>query len=203
MTQIKICGIRRFEDIEYLNKLKPEYAGFIFANSIRRIDVRAASSLLENLNNDIKKVGVFVNEEIDKVHNIASLLKLDVLQFHGDETQEYINNFRNYIVWKAIRIKDKSDLVKAMKYHVDGILFDSKIESAYGGTGKKFNWDLLKDSNVNCTTILAGGINADNVLVAIDKVKPDIIDVSSGVEKNGFKDFNLMKDIIEKVRGVF
>jgi phosphoribosylanthranilate isomerase len=202
MALIKICGIRRTEDVEYLNILKPDYAGFVFADSKRKVDINTAHDLIENLDRDIKKVGVFVNEEISEVRYIADFLKLDVLQFHGDETQEYIDNFKDYFVWKAIRISEKKDISKIESYHVDGILLDSKIEGFYGGSGKSFDWNLIKDANMNCTFILAGGIDTNNVLMAINMLKPDIVDVSSGVEIDGFKNYDLMKEIIYKVRSV-
>ncbi|MGF7431502.1 phosphoribosylanthranilate isomerase [Thermoanaerobacterium thermosaccharolyticum] len=202
MALIKICGIRRMEDVEYLNMLKPDYAGFVFADSKRKVDIKTAHDLIENLDRDIKKVGVFVNEKISEVRYIANFLKLDVLQFHGDETQEYIDNFKEYLVWKAIRISEKKDISKIESYHVDGILLDSKIEGFYGGSGKSFDWNLIKDANMNCTFILAGGIDTNNVLMAINMLKPDIVDVSSGVEIDGFKNYDLMKEIIYKVRSV-
>ncbi|MEG6570828.1 phosphoribosylanthranilate isomerase [Thermoanaerobacterium thermosaccharolyticum] len=202
MALIKICGIRRTEDVEYLNILKPDYAGFVFADSKRKVDINTAHDLIENLDRDIKKVGVFVNEEISEVRYIADFLKLDVLQFHGDETQEYIDNFKDYFVWKAIRISEKKDISKIESYHVDGILLDSKIEGFYGGSGKSFDWNLIKDANMNCTFILAGGIDTNNVLMAINMLKPDIVDVSSGVEIDGFKNYDLIKEIIYKVRSV-
>ncbi|MFU0783371.1 MAG: Phosphoribosylanthranilate isomerase [Thermoanaerobacterium thermosaccharolyticum] len=202
MALIKICGIRRTEDVEYLNILKPDYAGFVFADSKRKVDINTAHDLIENLDRDIKKVGVFVNEEISEVRYIANFLKLDVLQFHGDETQEYIDNFKDYLVWKAIRISEKKDISKVKNYQVDGILLDSKIEGFYGGSGKSFDWNLIKDANMNCTFILAGGIDTNNVLMAINMLKPDIVDVSSGVEIDGFKNYDLMKEIIYKVRSV-
>ncbi|MDI3311481.1 MAG: phosphoribosylanthranilate isomerase [Thermoanaerobacterium sp.] len=204
MTLVKICGIRRSEDVEYLNNLKPDYAGFVFAESKRNVDVNTAYDLIKNLDRKIKKVGVFVNEEISKVRNVAAFLNLDVLQFHGDESQDYMDNFNDYTIWKAIRVSEKSDVFKLTNYHVDGILFDSKIKGFYGGSGRKFDWNLIKDAKaiLKCKFILAGGINVDNVLKAVEMVRPDVIDVSSGVEVDGFKDYELMKDLICKVRSV-
>lgn len=204
MTLVKICGIRRSEDVEYLNNLKPDYAGFVFAESKRNVDVNTAYDLIKNLDRKIKKVGVFVNEEISKVRNVAAFLNLDVLQFHGDESQDYMDNFNDYTVWKAIRISEKSDISQLTNYHVDGILFDSKVKGFYGGSGRKFDWNLIKGAKaiLKCKFILAGGINVDNVLKAVEMVRPDVIDVSSGVEVDGFKDYELMKDLICKVRSV-
>ncbi|AEF17501.1 MULTISPECIES: phosphoribosylanthranilate isomerase [Thermoanaerobacterium] len=204
MTLVKICGIRRAEDIEYLNNLKPDYAGFVFAESKRKVDVNTAYSLIKNLDRQIKKVGVFVNEKVSVVKDVAVYLNLDVLQFHGDEQQDYIDNFDDYTVWKAIRISEKSDVFRLRDYNVDGILLDSKINGFYGGSGMKFDWNLVNDvkDNLKCKFILAGGINPDNVLKAVETARPDVIDVSSGVEVGGFKNYQLMKDLICKVRSV-
>ncbi|MDE4541626.1 phosphoribosylanthranilate isomerase [Thermoanaerobacterium sp. R66] len=204
MTLVKICGIKRIEDVEYLNDLKPDYAGFVFAESKRKVDVNTAYSLIKNLDRQIKKVGVFVNEEVSVVKDVAVYLNLDVLQFHGDEPQDYIDNFDDYTVWKAIRISEKSDVFRLRDYHVDGILLDSKINGFYGGSGVKFDWNLVKDvkDNLKCKFILAGGINPNNVSKAVEAAKPDVIDVSSGVEVGGFKNYQLMKDLICKVRSV-
>ncbi|MEG6566218.1 phosphoribosylanthranilate isomerase [Thermoanaerobacterium saccharolyticum] len=204
MTLVKICGIRRAEDIEYINNFKPDYAGFVFAESKRKVDVNTAYNLIKNLDRQIKKVGVFVNEKVSVVKDIAAYLNLDVLQFHGDESQDYIDNFDDYTVWKAIRISVKSDVFRLQDYHADGILLDSKIKGFYGGSGVKFDWNLVKDvkDNLKCKIILAGGINPDNVLKAVEAVRPDVIDVSSGVEVDGFKSYQLVKDLICKVRSV-
>lgn len=204
MTLVKICGIRRAEDIEYLNNLKPDYAGFVFAESKRKVDVNTAYNLIKNLDRQIKKVGVFVNEKVSVVKDVADYLNLDVLQFHGDESQDYIDNFDDYTVWKAIRISEKSDVFRLQDYHADGLLLDSKIKGFYGGSGVKFDWNLVKDvkDNLKCKIILAGGINPGNALKAVETVRPDVIDASSGVEVDGFKNYQLMKDLICKVRSV-
>lgn len=202
MVKIKICGLKRFDDIEYINKLRPDYAGFVFAESKRQVDVNHAYKLINKLDRNIKTVGVFVNEKVDEVLNIAMTLKLNVLQFHGDETMDYIKHFKNYIVWKAIRVKSKSDIQKIDQYNVDAVLLDSFAIDKYGGSGKKFDWDILKDFKINKPIILAGGLNVSNVEDDIKIVKPYAVDVSSGVETEGHKDFNKIKEFIEKVREI-
>ena len=133
MTKIKICGITRFEDIEYLNELMPEYAGFVFAKSKRRVDMEHASNLIKNLSYDIKKVGVFVNEDPIKVLDIAEELKLQVLQFHGDENQEYINKFKGYEIWKALKINNIESILDIKNYKCEKFLLDNSI----AGSGRK------------------------------------------------------------------
>lgn len=202
MVKVKICGLRRKEDIEYANELKPDYVGFVFAKSKRQIEVEQALDLISLLDKEIKTVGVFVNEPVENALKIAQTLNLDVLQFHGDETQDYIDNFKNFTVWKAIRIKDKEDLEKTKEFKVNSFVFDTLTKNEYGGTGKTFNWEVLKGFELNVPIILAGGLNENNVEEAIKIVNPYGVDVSSGVETEGYKDFKKLKSFIEKVRGI-
>lgn len=202
MVKVKICGLRRKEDIKYANELKPDYVGFVFAKSKRQIEVEQALDLISLLDKEIKTVGVFVNEPVENALKIAQTLNLDVLQFHGDETQDYIDNFKNFTVWKAIRIKDKEDLEKTKEFKVNSFVFDTLTKNEYGGTGKTFNWEVLKEMELNVPIILAGGLNENNVEEAIKIVDPYAVDVSSGVETEGYKDFKKMKSFIEKVRGI-
>ncbi|WP_028992318.1 phosphoribosylanthranilate isomerase [Thermoanaerobacter thermocopriae] len=202
MVKVKICGLRRKEDIEYANELKPDYVGFVFAKSKRQVEVEQALYLISFLDKEIKTVGVFVNEPVENVLKIAQTLNLDVLQFHGDETQDYVDNFKNFTVWKAIRIKDKEDLEKTKEFRVNSFVFDTLTKNEYGGTGKPFNWEVLKGFELNVPIILAGGLNENNVEEAIRIVSPYGVDVSSGVETEGYKDFKKMKSFIEKVRGI-
>ncbi|MGI1689793.1 phosphoribosylanthranilate isomerase [Thermoanaerobacter uzonensis] len=202
MVKVKICGLRRKEDIEYANELKPDYVGFVFAKSKRQLEVEQALYLIRLLDKEIKTVGVFVNEPVENALKIAQTLNLDVLQFHGDETQDYIDNFKNFTVWKAIRIKDKEDLEKTKEFRVNSFVFDTLTKNEYGGTGKTFNWEVLKGIELNVPIILAGGLNENNVEEAIKIVNPYAVDVSSGVETEGYKDFKKMKSFIEKVRGI-
>ncbi|SFE71320.1 phosphoribosylanthranilate isomerase [Thermoanaerobacter thermohydrosulfuricus] len=202
MVKVKICGLRRKEDIEYANELKPDYVGFVFAKSKRQVEVEQALYLIRLLDKEIKTVGVFVNEPVENALKIAQTLNLDVLQFHGDETQDYIDNFKNFTVWKAIRIKDKEDLEKTKEFKVNSFVFDTLTKNEYGGTGKTFNWEVLKGFELNVPIILAGGLNENNVEEAIKIVNPYAVDVSSGVETEGYKDFKKMKSFIEKVRGI-
>ncbi|MEQ2130330.1 phosphoribosylanthranilate isomerase [Caldanaerobacter subterraneus KAk] len=202
MVKVKICGLRRLEDIYYANQLQPDFIGFVFSESKRRVDLKEALEFVKRLKEGIKKVGVFVNEPIEKVMEIAEKLKLDVLQFHGDETQEYIDNFKNFTVWKAIRIRSNLDLKKTGEFKVDAFLFDSFSEKGYGGTGEVFDWNILKAYKREIPVVLSGGLKEENVEEAIKLVRPYAVDVSSGVEVGGYKDFNKMKSFIEKVRGV-
>lgn len=198
MVKVKICGLRRMEDIEYVNRILPDYVGFVFASSKRRVDVNYAKQLIKGLDKNIKTVGVFVNEAVDVVKRSAETLNLDVLQFHGQETPEYIENFKGFTVWKGVGINGTKDLYRLNSYDVDALLLDN----GPGGTGKSFNWDILSGLKLEKPIILAGGLNPSNVMMALNKVKPYAVDVSSGVETDGFKDFSKIKEFIGKVRGL-
>lgn len=200
MVEIKICGLKREEDIKYVNELKPNYVGFVFAKSSREITLEQGINLVEKLDKNIRTVGVFVDKEPSKVENIASALKLDVLQFHGKEDNEYISYFKAYEVWKALGVCSKEDLKGINKYKADGILLDSKALGRIGGTGESFNWDIISDFKISKKLILAGGLNCNNVKEGIFKVNPNIVDVSSGVEIEGLKDFYKIKEFVKKVR---
>lgn len=200
MIKVKICGLTRAIDIKYVNELKPEYIGFVFAESRRRVCADTALKLRENLDKDIKAVGVFVNESIEIVREIAEKVKLDVLQFHGDEDIEYIGNFKDFEVWKALLVKSEDDLSNIYKYKNIRLLLDSKVDGVKGGSGQSFDWNILKECNLEQKIVLAGGLNCENIKDAVKVVHPFAVDVSSGVESNGFKDFNKMKEFIDKVR---
>ena len=200
MVEIKVCGLKREEDIKYVNELKPDYIGFVFAKSSREITLGWGKNLVEKLDKNIKTVGIFVDKEISEVEKIASNLKLDVLQFHGKEDNEYMSYFKDYEVWKALGVNNKEDLKEINKYKADGILLDSKVLGRIGGTGKSFNWDIISNFKIDKKLILAGGLNSNNVKEGISKVNPNIVDVSSGVEIDGFKDFDKIKEFIKKVR---
>ena len=202
MTKVKICGLTREVDIEYVNELKPDYIGFVFAKSKRKVTAEAAFSLREKLDKNIKVVGVFVNESIEAVREIAEKVKLDVLQFHGEEDMQYINDFKDYEVWKALSVNCEEDFAKLDEFKKLRILLDSKVEGVLGGTGQTFDWNLLKKYDFNNNIILAGGLNSENVELTTNFVVSYAVDVSSGVETDGVKDYNKIKKFIEKVRGL-
>lgn len=200
MAKVKICGLRREEDVDIVNKLKPDFVGFIFAESKRKISPEKAKQLIEKLDKDIKAVGVFVNEDPAKVNNIASYCGLDVVQLHGEEDPLYCKKIE-YPMWKAIPVKNERSIHKLKNYPlVEGFLLDTYSKEAKGGTGKTFNWDMVKDLHKDYKIILAGGLNPENIRQAIQTVKPYCVDVSSGVEKDGVKDKELVEKLIEEVR---
>ena len=201
-VKIKICGLRRYQDIDYVNELRIDYAGFVFAKSHRRVDLPHAQKLIARLDKGIKKVGVFVNQSREFIKEACHALSLDVVQLHGDETPDEAAAYAAYgvEVWKAIRVKNADDLVLASKYRVDGMLLDAAIQGCYGGTGQTFDWSLLEGISFDSKLILAGGLNSHNVCQAIARTRPYAVDVSSGVETGDFKDYHKMKEFVERVR---
>ena len=195
MIKIKICGLRRIEDVDYINKYKPDYAGFVFSKSNRRINLEQGKKLISRLDAEIKTVGVFVDESLEYVKNISNILELDVIQFHGSEDNEYMKYFKKFIIWEAIKIRDKSDILNLNYRYADGIVLDNKT----AGSGKSFKWNIAGNFKFNGDLILAGGLDHENVETAVNIIKPDIVDVSSGVETSGYKYSVKIRKFIEKV----
>ncbi|HEY5535513.1 MAG TPA: phosphoribosylanthranilate isomerase [Ignavibacteria bacterium] len=198
MTKIKICGVRRFDDIDYLNELQPDYVGFVFAKSKRQVDKDHAYNLIKSLSTNIKKVGVFVDENPEMVLGIAEKLKLQVLQFHGHETQEYINKFKGFEIWKALKINSIDSISEIQNYTCEKFLLDNSTS----GSGESFKWELVEKKVDGEIIMLAGGLTCENVEQGILQLKPYGVDVSSGVEIDGFKDYALIREFIKKVRNL-
>lgn len=200
MVKIKICGITNLEDA--LNSVNAgcDALGFVFyKQSPRYIKPEKAQSIIKQLPKDIIKVGVFVDAKEKAIKHIAKLCRLDILQFHGRESPDFLERFKGYKIIKAFRVKDKIDLAQIAKYKAFAYLFDTFVKSRAGGTGKQFNWELLsKLGNIRKPIFLSGGLNAQNVKRAIKQVKPDWLDVSSSVEiKPGKKDAKKVKEFIK------
>ncbi|MCQ2536426.1 MAG: bifunctional indole-3-glycerol-phosphate synthase TrpC/phosphoribosylanthranilate isomerase TrpF [Lachnospiraceae bacterium] len=203
-TRVKICGLRRLEDIDFVNAVKPDYIGFVFAKSKRQIDDRTAEVLRARLMSGIKAVGVFVNEPISHVASLCKKGIIDVVQLHGDETEDYIEALRNHIdvpIIKAFRIKEESDLKDALHSSAELVLLDTFVEGTYGGTGKSFDASMIPGDFRRA--VIAGGIDASNVEEIIKQNHPYCIDVSSGVETDGYKDKEKIIEFVQKVRGCY
>lgn len=197
-TKIKICGIRLTEEIDIINKLPIDYIGFVFAPSKRRINIEKAVELKSCLKDSIKTVGVFVNEDISVVNKIAHILDLDVVQLHGDEDETYISKIDKK-VWKAYKMDERFNEKNIIKgKNIVGNLFDGKKP----GSGEVFNWTLIEKIESKNLKILAGGLKPSNIEAAIKSVKPDIIDVSSGVEKNDQKNELLLESLVRRIQNV-
>ncbi len=203
MAKIKICGLSRQIDIDFVNEALPDYIGFVFAESKRQVSEEQAQELKSSLKPEIKAVGVFVNEKTDKIIRLCQKQIIDLIQLHGDEDEAYITELRRHVknpILKAVRVRSEEDILRAESLTSEYLLLDAYREGQYGGGGEVFDWTVIL--NVGRPYFLAGGINTDNVVDAISRVKPYGIDVSSGVEANGVKDRDKIIDMIKKVRSV-
>lgn len=201
-TKIKICGLTRMQDIEYVNEALPDYIGLVFAKSRRQINPETAYQLRCFLDNRITAVGVFVNESIQVITNICNRRIIDIIQLHGDESEDYIRFLRKEVsvpIIKAIRVKNMDSLKEAEQLSCDFLLLDAYSENQLGGTGKTFDWDFAKI--IDKPFFLAGGIQFENAKTAIEVAKPYCLDVSSGVETDGVKDKTKIKQLVNLVRG--
>lgn len=198
IPEIKICGIKNMEEINIIKEYPVSYIGFIFAPSKRQVTEEIVMKLRENVRKDIKAVGVFVDEEASRINELASTCKLDFIQLHGNEDNEYCKKIK-YPIWKSIAVSNKESLEAIDSYKdIDGILLDTYHKGEKGGTGKVFNWNLVKNISKHNKVILAGGLNPENIIEAVDIVKPQIVDVNSGVETNLMKDENKIKELFDK-----
>ena len=200
--KVKICGLRRVEDITYVNDLKPDFIGFVFAKSKRQVTPEQAAQLKARLDKEIKAVGVFVNAAQDEILQLARAKTIDVIQLHGDEDAAYCAGLKAQTelpVIKAIRVKDAASLAGLEKIPCDYLLFDTYTPGQYGGTGKRFDMSLVK--NIPKPYFIAGGLDAENVSEVIKKSEAFAVDVSGGVETNGLKDKEKIAAFIAKIRG--
>jgi len=201
--KIKICGIRRPEDVAIVNEFLPDYIGFIMVpRSKRYVSPETIVELKKNLDGRIKTVGVFVNETMENIKTIKKQCGLDIIQLHGEETPEFCAKLGGR-VWKAIRVKDEDCVEILDKYaeFTELLLLDTYVEGAHGGTGLPFDWDLIDFLSTDYNIGLAGGITRENAALAKQKVEPEVIDVASGSETDGVKDREKIKDIIQIIRG--
>ena len=198
MVKIKICGIRRLEDIRIVNRYKPDYIGFVFADSKRQVSHDLASKLKSNLDTDIISVGVFVDANSDEIIELFEGGVIEVAQLHGNESEQYINDLKQKTngelkVIKAIEMSEDKNVSDYDNLNVDYLLLDSGK-----GSGKTFDWRLIK-SDLKKEFFLAGGIDSANAKQAIEQFNPYAIDLSSSLETDGFKDENKIKEIMEVI----
>lgn len=189
-TRVKICGITRVEDALAAVNAGADAIGLIFyAPSPRAVTVEQAQKIAAAIPPFVSVVGLFVNAPKAEIESVLSRVRLDILQFHGDETAEDCEQI-NLPYYKAIRVKADTNLIQcAQQYRTaKALLLDAFSEAAMGGTGQTFDWNLIP-ANLPKPVILAGGLNAENVGLAIRQVSPYAVDVSGGVEADkGIKD---------------
>jgi len=197
MTKVKICGLTRLEDIAAVNGVRPDYIGFVFAESKRQITPKEAGRLRKALRPGIPAVGVFVDAPIAQIIELVQAGVIQIIQLHGGEDEAYLQALKaktRVPLVKAVAVMQKGDAEKWQSAAVDYLLLDS----AAGGTGRRFDWDLIRD--LKKPYFLAGGLNASNVTEAIERLSPFAVDLSSGVETGGVKDPEKIRAFIRRVR---
>ncbi len=194
MTKVKICGITNLEDALLSVKFGVDALGFNFyPKSPRFIEAEKAREIIEQLPAEVLKVGVFVNESLEKIVGIAEIAKLNAIQLHGEETPEFARRLKaetGLEIIKAFRVSTEFQPEDILLYEVDAILLDAYSRYEHGGTGETFDWEIAqKVQEIFPQMYLAGGLNYENVLAAISEVKPFAVDACSGLEsQKGQKD---------------
>ena len=203
MIKVKICGITNLFDALVSARSGCDALGFVFyRKSPRYIEPEKAKAIISQLPPHIIKIGVFVNARENNIKRIAKVCSLDMLQFHGNESPEFCLRFKKNRVIKAFRVRGKLDRKKILKYKPFAYLFDTFLDSKVGGTGKNFDWRLVRHvDGLARPVFLSGGLTEKNVKEAIHVVKPEWIDVSSSVEERlGKKDQGKVKRFIRVVK---
>lgn len=204
---MKLC------DIEYANRVKPDFVGFIFANTRRKISAAQAKQFREALDAEIPAVGVFVNEDISVITSLVQNGCIDLIQLHGEEDADYIRRLREVCdvpVIKAVKVQTVEQIRQAAALPVDYLLLDTYRKGVLGGTGEAFDWELLREAKAAAGDtaegelfgkpyFLAGGLHAGNLREAA-ALGSYGLDVSSGIETDGSKDFTKMVEVMELVR---
>ena len=201
MTRIKICGLSREEDIAAVNRWLPDYVGFVFAASKRKVTPEQAARLKRKLDARIKAVGVFTNESPDVIADLCTEGIIDFVQLHGDENEEYIRMLRNRTscpIIKAVRVQSTAQILKNQELPCDMLLLDTFNPAEYGGSGRTFDLSLIP--TLSKPYFLAGGLHQGNIADAIAQHHPFAVDISSGVETAGSKDEAKIREIVELVR---
>lgn len=203
--KVKLCGIKRPEDIVFMNEFLPDYVGFVFAGTKRCVTPETAAGLAQHLDGKIKKAGVFVNERPESAVQTVNLVGLDVVQLHGDETAQDITVLRKLLpgveIWKAVRVRDRGSIPASLRLGADLLLLDSFSRNEYGGTGRTANFGLIREANLKIPFFLAGGLNSENLPGAIRELSPYGVDISSGIETGGVKDRRKIGQIMRILRG--
>lgn len=213
MQKIKLCGMMKSCDIEYANRVKPDFVGFIFANTRRKISATQAKQFREALDAEIPAVGVFVNEDISVITSLVQDGCIDMIQLHGEEDADYIRRLRKICdvpVIKAVKVQTVEQIRQAAALPVDYLLLDTYRKGVLGGTGEAFDWELLRKAKAAAGDtaegelfgkpyFLAGGLHAGNLREAA-ALGSYGLDVSSGIETDGSKDFDKMVEVVNIVR---
>ncbi len=197
---VKICGITNVGMAQAAKENGADFIGLVFAPSRRRVNVKTAQDIVRNVPG-IGKVGVFVNAPLTEVREIAERCQLDYIQLHGGENKEYCR-LVGYPVIKALKAETTIDTDYLAGFPAEWILLDTINQGHFGGTGECFDWYGLQKIRELITKplLIAGGLNRENVITAIDILRPDGVDVSSGVETDGEKDAAKIYEFMQRVR---
>lgn len=202
MTRVKICGITRPQDALAAAYAGADAIGLVFyAKSPRNVALAQAAGIVQALPPFVTSVALFVNPTADEVRAVMRQVRPDVLQFHGEEAPEFCRSFGMPYL-KAVRVRPETDLLQFAALYADaqGLLLDAWSEAAHGGTGERFDWNLIP-ADLPKPPILAGGLSPANVRAAVETVKPWAVDVSSGVEiSKGIKDAALIAAFMKEVK---
>lgn len=204
MTKVKICGITNLEDALLSAKFGADALGFNFyEESPRYIAPEKAREIIEKLPAEVLKVGVFVNESLDKIAEIAGIAKLDALQLHGEETPEFARELKaktNLETIKAFRVSPEFKPEDVLQYEVDAVLLDAYSSKEHGGTGETFDWEIAKKvREIFPKMYLAGGLSIENVEEAIKNVSPFAVDACSCLEKSKGRKDSMKVEIFVRV----
>lgn len=201
--RIKTCGMTQEQDIACAIDLGVDAIGLIFySKSARHLSLTRASALLREIPPFVDVVAVLVNPLVSFVNELEAELPIDYLQFHGEESSDFCQQFKTPYI-KAVQASSTKDIIAAMDSHPfsRAILVDTPSVAHYGGTGKTFDWGLIP-KNLKKPLILAGGLDASNVLAAVKQVSPYAVDVSSGIEVSaGIKDHDKMNRFVNALWG--
>jgi phosphoribosylanthranilate isomerase len=199
---IKICGLTRIEDVKAAVSCGADAIGFVFTASPRRVSAETAAQLSSCIPNGVLRVGLFLNQDKSEIDRVLDTVTLDVLQFHGNETEQQCD--KHDLPWlKAVAMENAQSVRQAEREYPSamGLLLDSHAPGKQGGSGKVFDWSL--SAPISKPVWLAGGLDPDNVAMAIRTVRPYAVDVSSGVEASpGIKDHERIRKFINAVRDV-
>lgn len=208
-TKVKICGLTNLEDARFASGALVDYLGFIFyKGSPRYVEPAKAGAIINWLEGPLK-VGVFVNQSLDEVNDTAKQTGIDLVQLHGNESPDYCKLIDKPII-KVIHIEENDTIesvnnrIKEYSNEVDYFMFDNKIGDQWGGTGQAFDWNVIKDLNLDLPFFLSGGLNSDNIQEAIETIKPFVVDLSSSLEEEpGLKDFAKVEDFMDVMRDIW
>ena len=199
--KLKFCGLTREADIRAANETRPDYIGFVFAESRRRVTDEQAARLRALLSPGIQAVGVFVNDDPTHIALLANRGVIDLIQLHGSESAAYIQRLRTMTaapIICALRVGKQTDIKRAESNLVDFLLLDTYTKDACGGSGRTFDWSLIGE--VGKPYFLAGGLNESNIIRAM-RTGAYALDLSSGIETDGVKDAEKMRRVAVLVKG--